>query len=482
MPTDLARGERVLPLLVIGISGATWSVITPLLSEGGLANIRTLMRHGSWGVLESVKTRNDKHYRPQTAWPSVFSGRLPEGHGITEYFHTSRDLRCRSLWDFFNEKGLAVGLYRTPILWPPPRIDGFVVPSLYARDGRAWPEELSFIAGYYRRQQDTKLRPDTWSILRRSLKFVPLVFGPGQDWRLPFGLLRAAARLATVRDRETRALILRHAKLDFSTAMFLRLWRRFDPRLAIFNSFEVDTISHRFWRYHEPEKFEQPPSAPAPALRRAVKDAYAHLDRVIGVLLERLPPDGVVAVVSEHGMAAESPSGEVGRWRYMIDAERLKAIARLDAGIVGVPIARWVVFRREDQGPLDHGIGDKLRSLVVAETGLPLFRTHHHGEDEIIVKLDLDRAHYGSLQDIGTLHVKTPTADIVPIGDLLQRAGPTRSAMHRKEGVILVKGPGIRSDFQVHGAVVTDVMPTLLRACGLAVPPDLDGRVLDLFA
>jgi arylsulfatase A-like enzyme len=33
----------------------------------------------------------------------------------------------------------------------------------------------------------------------------------------------------------------------------------------------------------------------------------------------------------------------------------------------------------------------------------------------------------------------------------------------------------------VKGAVVTDVMPTLLRASGLEVPPDLDGRVLDLF-
>ena len=53
--------------------------------------------------------------------------------------------------------------------------------------------------------------------------------------------------------------------------------------------------------------------------------------------------------------------------------------------------------------------------------------------------------------------------------------------MHRKEGVLIVKGPSIRSGFEVQGAVVTDVMPTLLRAAGLETPSGLDGMALDLF-
>jgi hypothetical protein len=283
-----------------------------------------------------------------------------------------------------------------------------------------------------------------------------------------------------VRDRERRTLLLRHAKLDFSAAMFLRLVRRFRPRLAVFNSFEVDTISHRFWRYHEPERFP-PPAGPTPReLRCAVEDAYAHVDRCIGIFRARLPTDAVVAVVSEHGMGAESPSGEIGRWRYMIDAERVRALLGLGADVVGVPIARWVAFRRADGGPLARDVHAALARVTVEESGQPLFRVHRNGADEVVVKLALERAHHAALDDVGSLHVRIGP-EVVPIRRLLARAGPTRSAMHRKEAVLVVAGPGIRNDHEVRGASVTDVLPTLLHACGMAVPDDLDGRVLDVF-
>ena len=475
------RAERVLPVMVIGISGATWTVIDPMLAAGELPNLRALIRQGSRGVLESVKAPQDKHYRPQTAWPSIFTGRLPEGHGITEYFHTSRNLRSPCVWDHFNAQGLGAGLYSAPISWPPPRINGFVVPSLYARDARAWPEELSSIAGYYRRHQDAKLRPSSASILLGSARFLPLLFGPGRDWRTPVRLARSAVRLASTRQPETRALALRHAKLDFSMAMFLHLCRKFAPRLSIFTSFEVDYISHRFWRYHEPDKFPAEPVEPAPLLKRAVRDAYARMDRCIGQALRRFPADGIVAVVSEHGMAAEVPSSEIGKWRYMIDARKLRALAGIGEEVVGVPIARWVAFRREDGGPLGDDVARSLASMKVAETGAPLFKTHFHAEDEVVVKLDLQRAHHVDVDDIGTLHVELPDGRVVPIVHVLRRAGRTRSAMHRKEGVLIVKGPSIRSGFEVQGAVVTDVMPTLLRAAGLETPSGLDGKALDLF-
>ncbi|HET9481262.1 MAG TPA: alkaline phosphatase family protein, partial [Candidatus Polarisedimenticolia bacterium] len=123
--------DTVLPVMVIGISGATWSVIDPMLADGGLPNLRRLTREGSWGALASVRTKNDRHYRPQTAWPSLLTGKLPERHGITRYFHTYRDMKASCVWDFFNEKGLSAGLYGTPVLWPPPRINGFVIPTPY---------------------------------------------------------------------------------------------------------------------------------------------------------------------------------------------------------------------------------------------------------------------------------------------------------------------------------------------------------------
>lgn len=475
-------GDRRLPIVIIGISGATWTVIAPMISDGALPNLRRLMREGSWGILESAKTENDRHYRPQTAWPSLLTGKLPEKHGITEYFHTYKNMRSAGIWDFFNAKGLSVGLYSVPVLWPPPRINGFVMPAPYGRDGKAWPENLSFIVDYYRYHQDSKLRTNYCGTLLKSLKFVPVLFGRGQDPRLPIRLVRSVVKLSMVRDRETKALILRNAKLDFSTAIFLSLYKKYKPHVSIFTCFEVDFVSHRYWRYHEPDKFPDSRGDSARVLKRAVQEAYAHMDECIGLLLGHLPSECIVAIVSEHGMAAEITSNEIGRWQYLINGSKVKVLAGIGDDIVAVPIARWIAFRRKDNGSLNGSVEQALKNITVSETGLPLFTTHFHTEDEIVIKLNMHRDDYPEMDDIGRLHVNISGKGTIPIGRILERIGPRRSAMHAKEGIVIIKGQGIRSDFEIKAACITDIMPTLLFASGIDVPSDLDGKVLDVFS
>ncbi|RMD84910.1 MAG: hypothetical protein D6815_03175 [Candidatus Dadabacteria bacterium] len=56
------------------------------------------------------------------------------------------------------------------------------------------------------------------------------------------------------------------------------------------------------------------------------------------------------------------------------------------------------------------------------------------------------------------------------------------SGSHRKEGVLIAAGPGIRKGARIEGASVYDITPTLLHYLGLPVAQDMDGRVLvDLF-
>ncbi len=50
---------------------------------------------------------------------------------------------------------------------------------------------------------------------------------------------------------------------------------------------------------------------------------------------------------------------------------------------------------------------------------------------------------------------------------------------HRQEGILISKGPGIRSGSQFHGATVYDLAPTVMHAAGLAAPGGLDGRVIE---
>lgn len=475
-------GWVVPPVVVIGVSGATWDVIDPLLAAGRMPHLADLVARGTRGVLTSVRTPGDRHFRPQVAWPSVLTGMRPEHHGLQDWYGTFDDLEVDGIWDHFERAGRRVGIYSTPVFWPPPHVDGFVVPAPHGRDARAWPPDLDAVMGYYRHHQDSKLENPLLGTVRRSVRFLPVLFGPGQDPRPGARLVARAARVPFARDAETRALVLRHAKLDFSTAVFLWLLRRHRPGFAVFTSFEADYVSHRYWRYRDPGRFPDTPSDPPRALAGAVDDIYVATDRAIGSIVRALPPDAVVAVVSEHGMAAEPRSNEIGRWQYMIDPGRLAELAGLGPELVPAPVARWIAVRRRDGGAVDPAVALRLRGIRLRSTGASLFRVIEHHADEVVVKVDVQRDRHPDVADLGPELVEVPGHGTMPLSSVLRRVGPTRSAMHTEAAVLVLAGPGIRAGRRVTGGSVLDVAPTLLRAARMPVPDGLDGAVLDVFS
>jgi hypothetical protein len=52
------------------------------------------------------------------------------------------------------------------------------------------------------------------------------------------------------------------------------------------------------------------------------------------------------------------------------------------------------------------------------------------------------------------------------------------SGCHRRHGILIAWGSGIRSGEPVENARIMDLTPTILHVMGLAVPDDMDGRVL----
>ena len=181
-------------------------------------------------------------------------------------------------------------------------------------------------------------------------------------------------------------------------------------------------------------------------------------------------------------MRAEPVSAEVGEWRYVINGTRLSRVIGLEDKIVSWPVARWIAFRARNGQSLPGDTADRLRRIVVAETGLPLFQIHEHGSDEVVVKFSIDR-NVPSYRDGDLESLRIRYGDcIVPFTEFTRRLGRVRSAMHDREAILLLRGPGIRQGVRLPDAQVVDVAPTLLRAAGLPVPSGLDGHLLDVFA
>ncbi len=67
-------------VLIIGLDGVTWNVLTPLVNEGRLPNIKRAIENGAWGALQSTTP-------PITpaAWTTFLTGVQPGKHGIIDF-------------------------------------------------------------------------------------------------------------------------------------------------------------------------------------------------------------------------------------------------------------------------------------------------------------------------------------------------------------------------------------------------------------
>ena len=63
--------------------------------------------------------------------------------------------------------------------------------------------------------------------------------------------------------------------------------------------------------------------------------------------------------------------------------------------------------------------------------------------------------------------------------DMVLKPRPEVVGTHRRQGIFLAKGPGIRQGLVLPALSITDVAPTLLYTLGLAVPSDLEGDVAE---
>jgi len=121
-------------IILLGLDGATWKVLNPLIENNYLPNFKKLVTEGTRGYLESTKP-------PITApaWLSMATGKNPGKTGITKfvnfdpkdlttYMATSEDYRKNgAIWDQLNRKGYKTYLIGYPMLYPYYDLDGVIV-------------------------------------------------------------------------------------------------------------------------------------------------------------------------------------------------------------------------------------------------------------------------------------------------------------------------------------------------------------------
>ena len=139
LPTARTHADRGFgrgPVLIYGIDGADWQVLTPMMAAGELPHFAALLERGRGGIL-----RSQKPMASPVLWTTIFSGMDPSTHGVDSWLRSdSRSRRVPMLWDALDAQGLSTLTVNVPGSWPPGRLDngrlvvGFPIPGLTSRD------------------------------------------------------------------------------------------------------------------------------------------------------------------------------------------------------------------------------------------------------------------------------------------------------------------------------------------------------------
>lgn len=326
-------GER---LLVIGLDGADWDFLTPLLDRGDLPNLEALRDKGIWGDLATIRPT-----RSAPIWTSVVTGLRPKRHGVVnnsverlrgsyhrlpnqlplprglgvgllEIFLRQRgliglstvasfDRKVPALWNIATANGSPVDIVNWWASWPAEEIRGHVISDrthFWRLEARGYVVDRGYVT-----------YPDSLLV-----DLAPLILRPDQvtrDDALQF------MDVSMDEFEEMKTIPYRHHRLKSEFKYFYSMFvsnlrmslylmdlgrRDIGKPADQFVLFRViDQTSHQALEYSEMvDKHLGSSAEEIEKFSRVVTKAYRAADQAVGELLEAFGPGNVV-VLSDHG-------------------------------------------------------------------------------------------------------------------------------------------------------------------------------------
>ena len=508
-------------VLVLGLDGATWNILDPLINEGAMPSLARLRSEGGSGALRSI-------FPPLSpvAWTGVMTGKNSGKHAVFEFLeyghdplksrvNSSRSIKAELLWEIAGRHGKKTVAGGVPMSYPPRPAENF--PGFFLGDFLS-PEKAA----------DFSSDPAILAELEQKV-------GPYRPWST---VIHDGGNEAAVIDDLTAMLDQHLRAIEF-------LMERCPWDLLIFDLMATDRLCHELWHvWDRSHRLARGREVELEALRPRLVEFWKVLDRGVGIIESKLPPDAALLLMSDHGfgpiewyvnfnvwlleqgfIALDDTAyvrqkhwfyrrGVTPAWMYNVmtrlglGGHRLSRFRGKQAGIIerlseSTFLSRrhidWSRTRAYAQGnfgqifinlkgrqargcveladlrSVRRDIKAGLMELCHPETGGPLVEhvyeaeelyhgPHAHLAPDLTVVLNDWRFRTIGLYDFTTNQVISPAFG--PTGD------------HRMEGVLIATGPGFLPGSSPEQATLLDIAPTVLHLLGVPVPDDMDGRVL----
>src|SRR4026208_561887 len=140
------------PIYILGLDGASWNLMDPLMKEGKLPNLRKLKENGVWAGLSSAYPAHSAFL-----WTTIATGKKKEKHGIGDFTvkqgeaespSTGNMRRVKAFWNILSERNIPVSVVNWWVTWPAEKVNGVMVSDRYRMARfRQFNEDVTYPAG-----------------------------------------------------------------------------------------------------------------------------------------------------------------------------------------------------------------------------------------------------------------------------------------------------------------------------------------------
>ncbi len=265
----MVSGSGNLKTIIIGLDGATFNVIDPLIKNNKLSFFKKLKEQSSYGQLKSTLPVNGF-----ASWTSFFTGKNPGKHNIyhyfnSEYFSSSPQLinnasvKSNLLWHITDHYKLKSIYFNVPFLSEPEEINGVLVSGMFTPAEKAIAHPKS---------------------IEKKLRQSGFIADSGPAWHF-----------------ETPEAYFNHIIETFETQQqcFFQTLDQNPCDVAVVTFNALDRVQKEFW--NQPEKIEL---------------IYSKLDSFLEEIHSSIPEDAHFIVLSNHGFNKVNKKFFVNEWLW----------------------------------------------------------------------------------------------------------------------------------------------------------------------
>jgi predicted AlkP superfamily phosphohydrolase/phosphomutase len=139
-------------VIVIGVNGMEMDVIRPLILQGKMPNLASVIKRGTYGKLRTVSAPNCPR-----VYSTLFTSTQPEEHGVSGFVvggitANTNMLKEEPIWSILSKNDVTVGMANVPATFPVLPVNGYMISGMLTRgknceDGVLCAPKLSEVEG-----------------------------------------------------------------------------------------------------------------------------------------------------------------------------------------------------------------------------------------------------------------------------------------------------------------------------------------------